>query len=110
MVRAAKELARTSVPFGHQLGAFVRAPVVEHFDRAVLAAHHDHVLVTHPCGVKVSRLGHLALVADIDPGAAIDTFHLEIEYGGVGVDPLVHTIGPDKAGQLFVRHHHKSLS
>jgi hypothetical protein len=49
-------------------------------------------------------------MAYIDPGAAIDTVHLEIEYGGVGVDPLVHTVGPDKAGQLFVRHHHKSLS
>src|SRR6202040_2922687 len=46
-----------------------------------------------------ARIGHLALVADIDPSAAEDALHLEREDLGIGIERAVDTAGPQALAQ-----------
>ncbi|KAG1241073.1 hypothetical protein G6F68_017045 [Rhizopus microsporus] len=110
VIRAAEELAHAAFAVGHHLRTLVRATVVQHVHVAVGSAHHQHVLVAQAGGVIVARLGHLAFVAHVDPGAAVDPLHLQIENGGVGVDAAVHAVAAYHRGQLFLRVSSSSLA
>ncbi len=44
----------------------------------------------------VARVGHLALVPDIDPGAREDALHLQREDGGVGIERAVNAARLDE--------------
>lgn len=109
VVRAAEELADAAVAVGHHLGALVRAAVVQDVHAAVAGAHHQHVLVAQARGVIVARLGHLAFVADVDPGAAVDALHLQFEDRRVGVQGAVHAVAAHHLAQLLIAIRHGGL-
>ena len=90
--RAAQELARVAVRERDQLRALVGAAIEQHVDRAVGVADHEHRLPPDQRLVIVAGVRHLARVPDIDPGAAEDALHLEVEDGGVGVDRPMHPV------------------
>jgi hypothetical protein len=48
-------------------------------------------------------------VADIDPGGVEDALHLEVEDGGVGVEPMVHATGRDQARKLGIDVAHRLI-
>jgi hypothetical protein len=68
-----------------QRGAAVGAGVHEAVHLAVLAAADDHRLATHVGGEEVARVRNLAFVAQVQPAALEDVFHLELEQLGVEV-------------------------
>ncbi|MNS44366.1 hypothetical protein D3C72_768080 [compost metagenome] len=106
VIRAAEKFADTAVTVGHQFGALVRAAVVQHADLLVGAAHHDHVLIANARGVIVAGVLHLAYMADVDPGVAVDTLHFQLEQGRVGVDALVNAVLADQGSDLLVGRYH----
>src|SRR5690606_21386813 len=79
VVRAAKELAGVAAGVVDHHDALVGTAVVQHAHRVVVVPHHDHGLVAHRGGEVVARIGHLAGVADIDPGVGEQVLHLELE-------------------------------
>ena len=81
-------------------GAAVGAAVEQHLHAAVAVARHDHRLAPELGGDVVTRIRHLAAVADEQPGAAEDALHLEFENLGIGIDAPVHAAGLDERGDL----------
>ena len=85
------------------LGAAVGAAVEQHAHAAVVVARHDHGLAAEIGGDEVARVRHLAGVADEQPGAAEDPFHLQFEQVGIGIDPPVHAPGLDQPADFVLR-------
>ena len=98
-VIAAAELARMTRLGGHHHGAAMGALVVQHADGAVVVPHHEERPEPDPRREEVARLRHLALVPDIDPGAAENALHLEREDLGIGVERAMHPAGPEALAQ-----------
>ena len=73
------EGARVALFVGADLVAAVRAAVEQQIDLALLVARHDHGLRADRLDDVVVRRRHLALVADIDPGAVPDVLQLGFE-------------------------------
>ncbi|MPM82893.1 hypothetical protein SDC9_129955 [bioreactor metagenome] len=114
MVGAAEKLARAAAAIGRHLHSLVRAAVVQHLDALVGVAHHDHWLVSHGGREIVPRLGHLAGVADVDPGVGEQLLHLQRKDLGMDVAVLVHFgvahQGADGCRVVAVFGHSASLS
>ncbi|KAG1318756.1 hypothetical protein G6F63_015070 [Rhizopus arrhizus] len=71
VIRAAEELAGVAAGIARHHRALVRAAVVQHAHALVAVADHHHGLVAHGGGDVVARIGHLAVVADVDPGVGV---------------------------------------
>src|SRR5262249_57603333 len=98
----ANEFRRVALVGRHDHGAAVGALVVNHAHRALVVAHQHDRLAPHARGEIVAGLFDLALVPDIDPSGIEDPLHLEVEDGGIGVDPTVHATGCDQARKLGI--------
>src|SRR5262249_35807276 len=85
VVEAGEAVGMTAALVDH-LGTAMAAAVEQHADAAVTLAHHDDGLTPELGGVGVAGVGDLALMADIEPGPAEQTLHLELEDLRVGVD------------------------
>ena len=68
--------------------------------RAVAVPHHDDRLAAELGGDEIARIGHLAVMADEQPGTAEDALHLQFEHVGIGVDAPVHAAGLDQPGDV----------
>src|SRR5216683_91398 len=91
MISAAEGLRVAALDLTHRVGA-MDAAVHQESHLAVVAAHHDHGLLTYVGHAEVARAGNLARVADIDPSAGEDFVHLFLEDGRVGIDAAMHAI------------------
>ncbi len=95
-VIAAGQSLRVAFAFVDHLGAAVGAAVEQHLHRAVAVARHDDRLAAEIRGDEVTRIGHLALVTDEQPGAAEDALHLQLEHIRIGIDAPMHPAGFDQ--------------
>src|SRR5215470_19759487 len=77
--------------------------------KPVVLVHQNDRLASHARGEIVAGLFDLALVPDIEPGGAEDAFHLELEDGGIGVEPTVHATGRDQASKLGIDVAHRLI-
>ncbi len=89
MVGATEELARVATGLARHLHTFVRAAVVEHADAVIGMAHHDDRFSTDRRGVEVAFIGHLAGMANVDPGIDEQLLHLQFKQLLVDVQILV---------------------
>ena len=103
VVRALKGLRGPSV-LPAERGAAVGAAIVERADRAPAVAQHDQRPQAHPDGDEGIVLRDLALVGEIDPGAAEDARHLLLKDGGIGVEQAVHAVLLHQVVQVVGRH------
>src|SRR5262249_36778671 len=87
-----RERTRVAAVGGAHHRAAVHAPVDEHGDRAVGAAHHDDGLGADAARDVVARSRNLAVVADEDPAAPEDALHLFFEDAWIGVERGVDAI------------------
>src|SRR5579863_7442732 len=62
--------------------------------------HHDDRLAAEIGGDEIARIGHLAGVADEQPGAAEDALHFQVEQIRIGIDAPVHAAGLDELSDL----------
>ena len=92
-VIAANEPGRVAACFVADRHTAVRATVEEGSGRAFAVATQNDGPGAEICELEIMRLGNLALVAEVDPGAAEDALHLVGEHRGIGVqgamDPVV---------------------
>src|SRR5262249_24085420 len=95
-VVAAGEPRRVALALVHHLGAAMAAAVEQHVHLAVAVTHHDHGLAAELGGDVIAGRGNLARMPDIEPGAAEDALHLELEDRGIGIDVAVHAAGLDQ--------------
>src|SRR5262249_2717445 len=95
---------------GHDHGAAVGALVVDYAHLSLVVTHQHDRLASHPRGEIVAGLFDLALVPDINPSGVEDAVHLELEDGGIGVEPTVHATGGDQARKLGVDVAHRFLA
>jgi hypothetical protein len=63
-------------------------------------AHHDHRLAAEFGGDVIARIGHLAHMADIEPGAAENALHFQLEEVGIGVHAPMHASAFDELADL----------
>src|SRR5262249_4736370 len=108
-VIAAGEFRRVALVGRDDHGAAVGALVVDHAHRPLVVAHYNDRLAPHARGEIVAGLFDLALVPDIDPGGTEDAVHLELEDGGIGVEPTVHATGRDQASKLGIDVAHRVI-
>ena len=73
---AAAELLDVATGVTDQHGTLVRATVVENFNLIVCVPDHDHGLTADNGRIVITRIGHLAVVTNVDPGMLEDAFHL----------------------------------
>ena len=78
-------------------GAAVAAAVDEDVDGALGVAGGDNGEAGHAGGREVPGVAQLALMGDVEPGAAEDALHFQFEDGGVAVEAAV---GAVLAGQM----------
>ncbi len=102
VIRAAEELSGIAAAVGHQLRTPMRAAVVQHIDRLVRRAHHDHVLIADARRMKVAPIGHLAVMADVNPRMPVNPLHLQLEDFRVGIDRFVYAVVAYQRGDLLV--------
>ena len=86
VIRAAEELAGVAAGLGGDAGALVRAAVVQHPHRVVAVPDHQDRRGADGRAEIVALVGHLAVVADIDPGVGEQVLHLELEHLLVDID------------------------
>ena len=79
VIGAAEEAADIAAGLAGEPRALVRAAVVQDLYAVRGVAHHDDGLRADRGGVVVAELGHLAVVADIDPGVGEEMLHLQLE-------------------------------
>ena len=79
VVGAAEELAGIAAGVDGDARALVRTAVIEDVHHPVGVAHHQHRLLADRGAVVVAGIGHLAVMADIDPGVGEQVLHLQVE-------------------------------
>jgi hypothetical protein len=79
----ALEALRIALPLAAHLGAAVGARVEQRAHDAVLAAHEDDPPHAELARAEVARIGHLGLVAEIEPAAVEDPRALGVEHLGI---------------------------
>ena len=92
----ADEVARVARARRADLGAAMRAAVVEGVDRAVGVARDDDALARQPRGEEVARALELAFMAEPQPDPAEDARALLLEHRRVGIEAPVHPPAPDE--------------
>src|SRR6185437_662332 len=105
VIAAAEELD-VAVAVADDLGAAVTAAIVEDMHGAVAVPAHHHGLAADRRRQIIARLRHLAVVTDIDPGAAEDALHLELEDPRIDIDVAVDAIRLDELAdrRSVIRH------
>ena len=96
MVRAAEESGLTPMGLADGGGA-MGAAVEQDQHLALLAAGEDDRLAPNGGGGETTRLGHLALVADIHPAPMKDALQLGLEHSRIDVGMAVDPIGKGRA-------------
>lgn len=61
-------------------------------DGTVVGTGDNHRAQAHPKGPEAAAIGNLALVQQVDPGAAEDVGHLRLEHRRVDVRRTMHAI------------------
>ena len=89
-VIAADEPLGVALAFVHHLGAAMGAAIEQHVDAVVVMPRHDDGLAAEFGRDVVARVGDLAGVADVQPGAPEDALHFEFEDIRIGIDPPVN--------------------
>ena len=89
VVPAAKKFRVAGFGFADH-GAPVPAPVHQHADLVVAAAHHDDWRLADGAGLVITGLADLAFMADVDPRLAENPFDLKIENCLIGIDARMH--------------------
>ena len=94
----------------HHHRAAVGTLVVEDAHAAVRLPHHEHRFQTDARLAEIAGLRHLAFMADIDPGAAEDAFHLERKNPGIGVERAMDAPRQDARAKLGCGDHRAMLA
>ncbi len=81
--------------------AAMTAAVEQNVDLAIGMARDDHALAPHPRGDVVARVGNLAFVRDVKPGAAEDLRHLALENARIDIDRPMHLAVGNKPAEIF---------
>ena len=99
VVGALEAPGRTALGLAHARGP-VGAAVEQGVQAAVLVAGDDQGPQPHVRRQEIVGVGHLALVGQINPGAAEHLGHLGIEDRGVGVDGAMDPVGLDQSAKI----------
>ena len=92
-----------------ELSATMRAAVVKHMHLAVGIPGHDQRLAADLSEIIVSRIRDLALMANIDPGAFENAFHLEIEDLRIRISLAMRPIRLHQCRNFSIRPGHAVL-
>ncbi|MCY1500699.1 hypothetical protein D9M68_347480 [compost metagenome] len=92
MVGAAENRPRVSATLSNHLCPFMRAAIVKHVNLAAFIPDHDHGVPANKRSPVVTRVGHLAFMADVDPSSTKDPVHLELKNIRIGVDILMNMV------------------
>jgi hypothetical protein len=71
----------------------MRALIMDDANFAFGIPNENHGLAADEGPYIVAGLAHLALVADVNPGAAEDPFHLRFKDCRIGIKPAMHAAG-----------------
>jgi hypothetical protein len=99
-VIAAVQPRRVALALVQHFGATMSAAVDQHVHAAVAVARHYYGLAPELGGNEVAGLRHLACVADEQPGAPEDPFHLQLEDVRVGINVAMDAARLDQLGDV----------
>ena len=99
-VVAAGETRGVALALVHHLGAAMGAAIEQHVHGVVAMTGHDDRLAAEVGGDEVAGIWHLAGMADEQPRAREDAFHLQLEHVGIGVDAAMHAAGFNQGGDV----------
>ena len=95
MVGTTKELACVALSVNHNLGPFMRTPIVEHMNIVRLMAHLDHRLIANLRGKVVTLRRCLTFMANEHPRVGEDVLHFKLVDILIDVDIAVNLIWLD---------------
>ncbi|MCY1283178.1 hypothetical protein D9M68_696140 [compost metagenome] len=91
MVRAGERLPIAMVFQAHLIPT-VRATIEQQMDLPLRIAGHDHCLRTDRLQNEIVRIGHLADMPDVDPGAIPDLLQFLLEDLLIGIERTMHPV------------------
>lgn len=98
VIPAAKITVAPLVDFADDRAAMT-TPVQEYPNFAILATNEDDRLPAHLAASELSGFRDLAFVTDVHPALMENTFQLELEYAGIGIDSRMHPAGRNERAQ-----------